>query len=41
LLTAPTATADQAMAIEHRVHRTDRRRLDVVMQSAQLLADLG
>ena len=28
------------MAIEHRVHRADRRQLDVAMQPPQLLADL-
>ena len=33
--------ADQAVAIEHCMHRADGRRLDVVMQPAQLLARFG
>jgi hypothetical protein len=32
--------ADQAVAIEHRMHGADRRGLDIVMAPPQLLADL-
>src|SRR5215831_424275 len=40
-MTVPAAAADEAMAIEHGMHGTDRRRLDVIVPPAQLLADLG
>src|SRR5207302_4669152 len=41
-LVASFATAiDQAVAIEHRVHRANRRRLDIAMQSLELFANLG
>src|SRR5215471_10772143 len=35
------ATADQAVTIEHRMHGTYRRRLDVIVSSTQRRADLG
>src|SRR5205085_7756198 len=40
LVTAFAATADQAMAIEHRVHGADGRGRDIAMQPPQLLANL-
>ena len=40
LVAALAATADQAMAIEHRVHGADGRGRDIAMQPPQLLADL-
>jgi len=40
VLAMPPAATDQAMAIKHCMHRANRRRLDVVMQSTQFLANL-
>ena len=41
VVTAPVAAADQVVTIEHGVHHADRRGLDVVVQPAQFLANLG
>jgi hypothetical protein len=40
LVAAFAATVDQTVAVEHRVHGADRRRLDIAMQAPQLLPDL-
>jgi hypothetical protein len=37
---ATLASSHQAMPIQHRVHRTDRRQLDIAVKPPQLLADL-
>jgi hypothetical protein len=37
----PASALDQAMTVEHRMHRADRRRVDIRVEAPQLVPDLG